>query len=73
MWITFKLVFDAGGPIADQIDAFFSWLGEATRHLLGKNWFSSFISDGIIAGVGSVLVFLPNILILFFMIGFLED
>ena len=73
MWITFKLVFDVGGPIAEQIDTFFGWLGEVTRHLLGENWLSSFISDGIIAGVGSVLVFLPNILILFFMIGFLED
>ncbi len=73
MWITFKLVFDVGSPFADYIDAFFGWLGEAAKHLLGQNWFSSLISDGIIAGVGSVLVFLPNILILFLMIGFLED
>jgi len=73
MWITFKLVFDVGGPIADQIDSLFGWLGDAAKHLLGENWFSSLLSDGIIAGVGSVLVFLPNILILFFMIGFLED
>jgi len=73
MWITFKLVFDVGGPLADYIDEAFSWLGGTTKHLLGEGWFSSLLSDGIIAGVGSVLVFLPNILILFFMIGFLED
>jgi len=73
MWVTFKLVFDMGGPFADYIDTGFGWLGEATKHILGENWFSSLLSDGIIAGIGSVLVFLPNIMILFLAIGFLED
>ncbi|MDL1969988.1 MAG: ferrous iron transport protein B [Candidatus Desulfofervidaceae bacterium] len=73
MWITFKLVFNVGAPFADYIDSAFGWLGETTKHLLGENWLSSLISDGIIAGVGGVLVFLPNIIILFLAIGFLED
>jgi len=73
MWLTFKLVFTVGGPFADYIDSFFGWLGETAKNLLGENWFSSLLSDGIIAGVGSVLVFLPNIMILFLAIGFLED
>ncbi|MDD3579616.1 MAG: ferrous iron transport protein B [Desulfobacca sp.] len=73
MWFTFKLVFDLGNPLADYIDTGFSWLGGQTTALLGKNWFSSLLSEGIIGGVGSVLVFLPNILILFLMIGILED
>ncbi|OPX21076.1 MAG: ferrous iron transport protein B [Desulfobacca sp. 4484_104] len=73
MWFTFKLVFDLGNPLADYIDGGFSWLGGQTTALLGKSWFSSLLSEGIIGGVGSVLVFLPNILILFLMIGILED
>ncbi|MDD3579834.1 MAG: ferrous iron transport protein B [Desulfobacca sp.] len=73
MWLTFKLVFDLGSPIADYIDGGFGWLAEATKTGLGENWLASLLGDGIIAGVGSVLVFLPNILILFLMIGILED
>ena len=73
MWVTFKLVFGLGNPIADQIDALFGYLGEGAKKALGENWFSSLISNGIIAGIGSVLVFLPNIMLLFFVIGFLED
>ncbi|MBW1918518.1 MAG: ferrous iron transport protein B [Deltaproteobacteria bacterium] len=73
MWLTFKLVFDLGSPLADYIDGGFGWLAEATKTGLGENWWASLLGDGIIAGVGSVLVFLPNILILFLMIGILED
>ncbi|MFP3868736.1 MAG: ferrous iron transport protein B [Desulfobacteraceae bacterium] len=73
MWFTFKLVFDLGNPLADNIDAGFGWLGGQVTALLGESWLASLLSEGIIAGVGSVLVFLPNILILFLMIGILED
>jgi len=73
MWLTFQLVFSIGNPFADYIDAFFGFLGGKAAHFLGNNWFSSLISEGIIAGVGSVLVFLPNIMILFLAIGILED
>lgn len=73
MWVTFKLVFDLGSPAADYIDGAFGWLAETTKIRLGENWLASLLGDGIIAGVGSVLVFLPNILILFLMIGILED
>ncbi|MBW1986680.1 MAG: ferrous iron transport protein B [Deltaproteobacteria bacterium] len=73
MWLTFKLVFDLGNPLADYIDTGFSWLAGQTTALLGDTWFASLLSEGIIGGVGSVLVFLPNILILFLMIGILED
>ncbi len=73
MWLSFKLVFSLGNPIADIIDGFFSSLSDLTKKTIGENWISSLISDGIIAGVGSVLVFLPNIMILFLIIGFLED
>ncbi len=73
MWIAFKLVFDVGAPFADYIDGFFGALGDYAKKEIGSNWLSSLVSDGIISGVGSVLVFLPNIMILFLVIGFLED
>ncbi len=73
MWISFKLVFDVGSPFADYIDQFFGFLGDYVKKEIGENWISSFIADGIISGIGSVLVFLPNIMILFLIIGFLED
>jgi len=77
MWITFKLTFSFGGPIADLIDGFFGYLGGHAAALIasahGPAWLVSLISDGIIGGVGSVLVFFPNIFILFLAIAVLED
>jgi ferrous iron transport protein B len=76
MWLVFQLVFTLGGPLADGIDALMSWLGEIStigiEKMGGPKWFSSLISDGIISGVGSVMVFLPNILLLFLAIAVLE-
>ncbi len=77
MWITFKLTFNVGGPIADLIDGVFGYLGEHVAALIasahGPAWLASLVSDGIIGGVGSVLVFFPNIFILFLAIAVLED
>ncbi|RKY00187.1 ferrous iron transport protein B, partial [Candidatus Poribacteria bacterium] len=77
MWLIFQLVFKLGNPIADLIDAGFARLGEtsgtALKAIGAPGWFSSLVSDGIIAGVGSVLVFLPNIMLLFLAFSFLED
>ncbi|RKX70804.1 ferrous iron transport protein B [candidate division WOR-3 bacterium] len=77
MWLTFQFVFALGTPLADLIDSFFGWLGTAAASgltvLNAPGWLSSLISDGIIAGVGSVLVFLPNIMLLFLAIAILED
>jgi ferrous iron transport protein B len=76
MWLVFQSVFTLGGPLSDGIEALMGWLGEFASHgiesLVGPKWLSSFFSDGIISGVGSVLVFLPNILLLFLAIAILE-
>jgi ferrous iron transport protein B len=76
MWLVFQLVFSLGGPLADGIDAFMGWLGEGVssgiKAVGGPQWLSSLLSDGIIGGVGSVLVFLPNIMLLFLAIAILE-
>lgn len=65
-----------GQPLADLLDtAVNEWLMPLTERLLSSSsdWFRSLIIDGIIGGVGSVIVFLPVILALFLCISFLED
>ncbi len=72
MWATFQLTFTVGGIFADWLDAFFGWLGAiTTAHISG--WLGSLLGNGIIGGVGMVFVFLPNIMILFLLLAFLED
>jgi len=77
MYLTFQIVFTVGSPLVDWIGQFFDWLGNAIAPLLIKigvsNIVVSFLKDGIIDGVGSVIVFLPNILIMFLLLAFLED
>ena len=73
MAIVFQAVFAWATPIMDAIDASSSALGAAIIERLGDTAFSSLIADGIIAGVGSVVIFLPQIIILFLFIILLED
>jgi len=72
MWGLFQLTFELGSLPMDYIDAGFSWLGEQAKVLLGDGNIGSLVADGIIAGVGSVIMFLPNIIILFIGIALLE-
>jgi len=73
MAIVFQAVFAWATPLMDLIDAGSSALGGAVLGALGDNAFSSLIADGVIAGVGSVVIFLPQIMILFVFIILLED
>ena len=57
----------------DWLEALFGWLGDIVGNAMSDGPLKSLICDGIIAGVGSVLVFLPNILILYLFISFMED
>ncbi len=70
MWIMFFLVFKIGNPFAHVIDASF---GALSALVPGHGLATSFIRNGVIAGVGAVLVFVPNIFILFFLIALMED
>ncbi|RXJ90242.1 ferrous iron transport protein B [Arcobacter sp. CECT 8983] len=72
MWMLFQLTFEVGNIPMDIIDSFFASLIDSTKNALGDNQISSVIADGAIAGVGSVILFLPNIVILFFGIALLE-
>lgn len=73
MALVFQAVFSWATPLMDAIDSGASMLGSWVNSSLPAGAISSFITDGVIAGVGSVLVFLPQILILFLFIIVLED
>ena len=72
MWGIFQLTFVLGNIPMDMIDTFFASLIDGTKQFFGDNEISSMIGDGAIAGVGAVILFLPNIVILFFGITLLE-
>ncbi|GJQ61573.1 MAG: ferrous iron transporter B [Melioribacteraceae bacterium] len=69
----FTSVFWLAIPFMDAIDGFFSALAGLAVETLGATWYGDFVADGMISGTGSVLVFLPQIAILFFILGLLED
>ena len=73
MGITFSSIFWLADPLMGIIDSSFSFLAQSAIELLGHNWLSNLISDGLINGLGSVMVFVPQIIILFFILGILED
>lgn len=73
MAIVFQAVFAWATPMMDFIDGTTAALGAWVGSALGEGAFSSLIADGVIAGVGSVIIFLPQILILFLFIILLED
>ena len=73
MFVTFFCTFAIGQYPMDWIDALFGWLGDLVRDHMAPGPLQSLLADGIIAGVGSVIVFLPNILILYLFISFMED
>ncbi|NNG26865.1 MAG: ferrous iron transport protein B [Ignavibacteriaceae bacterium] len=73
MGLTFTSIFWLATPLMGLIDNAFGNLGEVVSSGLGTGWFSSLIADGIINGAGAVLVFVPQIIILFLILGILED
>lgn len=72
MWALFQLTFELGSVPMDTIDAIFTWFGDQAKSVLGDGELGSLVGDGIIAGVGAVVMFLPNIVILFIGIALLE-
>ena len=73
MYTVFLSIYSLSQPFMSLIETLFAWMGSKAGLLLSRNELTqSFVVDGIIAGVGGVVVFLPQILILFFFIAFLE-
>ncbi|RYY79757.1 MAG: ferrous iron transporter B [Moraxellaceae bacterium] len=73
MFVVFQAVFAWAAPFMDGIEASFGWLAEVAGPHIGNDLLRSLVVDGIIAGAGGVVVFLPQILILFFFILVLEE
>ncbi len=73
MFLIFWATFAIGQYPMDWIDTSVSWLSSAVQQLMPDCILKDLIADGIIGGVGGVIVFLPNILILYFCISFMED
>jgi ferrous iron transport protein B len=73
MWLLFQLTFSLGAYPMGWIETGVEWLAEVSSNIIPPGLIQELIVDGIIGGVGSVAVFLPNIMILFLGIAFLED
>lgn len=73
MLLLFQALYAWASVPMDAIEWFFGTLGEAVRTSLGAGWLTDLIADGILAGLGGILVFAPQIAILFFLISILEE
>ncbi|MES2282946.1 MAG: ferrous iron transporter B [Pseudomonadota bacterium] len=73
LFLIFQAVFSWATPAMDGIKAASEWVGSAVGSVLPDGWFRSLIVDGVIAGAGGVIVFLPQIVVLFFFILVLEE
>lgn len=69
----FQSIFSWAQPIMNGLQTFIGTSGDWVKHVLPDTWWRSLLVDGIWSGVGSVVVFLPQILLLFLFIGILED
>ena len=73
MWFMFWCTFSLGAYPQEWIDALVGWIGGGVDALLPAGPLRDLVVDGIIGGVGAVIVFLPNIMILYLFISFMED
>ncbi len=72
MFAFFQTIFALAAPAQAGIEAVFGWLGDQVRARIGVDWLAGFLADGLIGGVGGVIVFLPQIALLFVLISLLE-
>jgi ferrous iron transport protein B len=77
MALTFFVVFALGTPLSQLLEKLFNLLAQSVATLLtnltAPEWFTSLIADGLIIGIGTVLKFIPNIIILYIILALLED
>ena len=71
--LVFQAIFTWATPLMDGVEALIAGSGEWLAVSMADSWLRSLLIDGVWAGVGSVVVFLPQILVLFFFLGVLED
>lgn len=73
MLLVFQAIFAWAGTPMEWIETFFTFAGDQAREILPAGWYTDLLTDGIIAGLGGVLVFIPQIAILFLLIAILEE
>ncbi len=73
MWGSFQFVFAISVPFMELIDMLFGWLAGLLVDNIQIEWLGSLLGDGIVGGVGSVLIFVPPIFTMFFILSILED
>jgi ferrous iron transport protein B len=73
MALVFQSLFSWADPLIGGIESAIGWLSNVTRSALGEGAFTDLLTEGVIAGVGNVIVFVPQIALLFLFVGLLED
>ncbi|GAB4422746.1 MAG: hypothetical protein Fur0044_20730 [Anaerolineae bacterium] len=78
MYVMFKLVVDVSAPYLDWVDGVIAgpvsrWIEGLLTLFMAPDWLQSLVLDGVVAGVGGVLVFLPGLFVLYFFLTLLED
>ena len=73
MWAMFSSVFLLGAYPQEWIEKLFTWLGEGAANIIPQGAIQDLVVNGIISGIGSVAVFIPQILILYLFISLMED
>lgn len=73
MLAVFQAIYSWAAYPMDLIEAFFSFAGGLVQDNLPAGWFTALLTDGVLAGLGGILVFIPQIAILFFLISLLEE
>ncbi|MFD1661759.1 ferrous iron transporter B [Streptomyces caeni] len=72
MVLFFQTVFTFAAPLQGSVEALFGWLSGLVREHVGNRWLSGLLGDALIGGVGGVLVFVPQILLLFLLLALFE-
>ena len=73
MWVMFSSVFKLGAYPQGWIEQLFQWLGRLVSHIMAPGALQDLLINGVISGIGSVAVFIPQILILYLFISIMED
>ena len=73
MWLMFEATFTLGNYPMDWIDASVGWFGDKVAGVMPQGMVKDLVVDGVIAGVGGTIIFLPNIVILFFFLAFFSE
>ncbi|MHA1720937.1 MAG: ferrous iron transport protein B [Promethearchaeota archaeon] len=73
MWEIFEFTFSVAAPLMTLVEVIQEMLGTIIINGLGETLFSSFLVDGLVNGFGTIIIFLPNIFLMFLGLSFLED